>query len=196
MDDNACIETKEADSRRIAMLYVCGYCPEEGGPGGAGAIVVFEDGERSETAEGYARTTVNRMSLRALVCGLSEIPRDYEIVVHTESKYIADAVNGGFIARWRANLWRGEGERPLKNPDLWRSVDWALGETGRYGEILWIERGLFLGGMIRAEALAREAAGCADLKADGCYEGDAGAAECRRLGVSAFDENADPADFS
>lgn len=179
-----------------ASLYAAGYCPEEGGPGGLGAVVVFADERRAEVGEGYDRTTVNRMSMRALEAGLAEIPRDCEVVVHTESKYIADAVNKRFATRWRAIDWRGAGRKPLKNVDLWQRLVWALGADERRGKILWLERGSEIEGMRRAETLARMAAMGDDLQSDGYYITEARAVGQRPYGVAAFDENADPNDYS
>lgn len=178
-----------ADDRPV--VYAKGVCPEEGGVGGCAAVVAV-DGETIEISEGYEKTTVNRMSMRALILGLSALPRRCPVVVYTDSRHIADVVNGGWIRGWRANGWRGSGRAPLKNVDLWRNVDWALGESA---ELRHIERDLPCADLVRAGVLALTAMS-GDLLSDGQYVSDAHAAGRRPEGVSAFDEDAPAHAFS
>lgn len=101
-------------------------------------------------------------------------------VVYTDSRHIADAVNGGWLPRWRANDWRGSGRAPLKNVDFWQNVDWALGDIG---EVRHIERDSDCAEMARAEELAVGAAGGELLLIDAQYEGESGAAGRRAGGL-------------
>lgn len=180
-----------ADDRPV--VYAKGVCPEEGGVGGCGAVVVI-DGEATEISEGYRKTTVNRMSIRALILGLSALPRRGPVVVYTDSRHISDAVNDGSARRWQARDWRSSRRgRLLKNVDLWTNLIWALVDRG---EVRHIERGSDCAAMARAEELAIGAAAGESLLSDGQYEGESHAAGRRPEGVSAFDEDAPPHEYS
>lgn len=81
-------------------LYVDGSCRGNPGPGGYAAVLQYGRHER-EIVGGEGRTTNNRMELTAVICGLKALKRRCQVVIVTDSQYVATMLNGG---RARANL--------------------------------------------------------------------------------------------
>lgn len=95
-------------------IYTDGAARGNPGPGGYGVILI-SGRHRLEKSEGYKLTTNNRMELMAVITGLEvlKIPGS-SVVVYTDSKYVADAVNKGWVFQWESKAFKKK-----KNPDLW-----------------------------------------------------------------------------
>ena len=96
------------------------------GPGGYGAILryVSKDGtvHEKELSQGYVRTTNNRMELMAAIAGLEALTRPCLIDLYSDSKYLVDAFNQGWIKNWVKNDWKRGKSGPVKNIDLWKRL--------------------------------------------------------------------------
>lgn len=102
------------EERPPIYLYTDGAASGNPGPGGYGVVLVCGK-HRMEMSEGYALTTNNRMELLAVIKGLEKINwRGCEVEVYSDSSYVVDAVEKGWIWKWRA-----AGYRNKKNSDLW-----------------------------------------------------------------------------
>ena len=101
------------------LIYTDGACIGNPGPGGYG-VVIIADGKRTEFSQGYRLTTNNRMELLAAIIGLGSLKRPALVKLHTDSKYISDAINLGWADTWRAKGWRKTGRGKILNPDLWK----------------------------------------------------------------------------
>jgi ribonuclease HI len=95
-------------------IYTDGASSGNPGPGGYG-VVLISGKHRLEKSEGFRLTTNNRMELMAVIVGLEalKIP-DSKVVIYTDSKYVADSVEKGWVFQWEAKAFRKK-----KNPDLW-----------------------------------------------------------------------------
>ena len=95
-------------------IYTDGAARGNPGPGGYGVILI-SGRHRLEKSEGYKLTTNNRMELMAVIAGMEalKIPGS-NVVVYTDSKYVADAVNKGWVFQWESKAFKKK-----KNPDLW-----------------------------------------------------------------------------
>jgi ribonuclease HI len=84
------------------------------GPGGYG-VVLQAPGQRKELSAGYRLTTNNRMELLAVIVALEalKIPGS-DVTIYTDSKYVADAVEKGWVFTWARTQFKKK-----KNPDLW-----------------------------------------------------------------------------
>ena len=95
-------------------IYTDGAARGNPGPGGYG-VVMFSGEHRKEMSAGYRHTTNNRMELLAVIVALEtlKIPGS-SVTVYTDSKYVADAVEKGWVFNWVKKRFKDK-----KNPDLW-----------------------------------------------------------------------------
>jgi ribonuclease HI len=95
-------------------LYTDGAARGNPGPGGYG-VVLKSGRHRLEKSEGFILTTNNRMELMAVIAGLEalKIPGS-KVVIYTDSKYVADSVEKGWVFQWESKAFKNK-----KNPDLW-----------------------------------------------------------------------------
>jgi ribonuclease HI len=73
---------------------------------------------RKEISDGYSNTTNNRMELLAAIKALEALREPCEVELYTDSQYVANAVNLGWLDSWRRMGWKRKGGE-VKNPDLW-----------------------------------------------------------------------------
>ncbi len=95
-------------------IYTDGAARGNPGPGGYG-IVLLSGPHRKEMSGGFKLTTNNRMELLAVIVALEtlKIP-NCDVTIYTDSKYVADAVEKGWVFGWVKKRFKGK-----KNPDLW-----------------------------------------------------------------------------
>ena len=103
-------------SKKI-KIYTDGSSIGNPGPGGYGIIMLSEDGEyKKEFSQGFKITTNNRMELLAVIVGLENLKfKNCTVTIYTDSKYVTDAVEKGWLFDWVKKDFKNK-----KNPDLWR----------------------------------------------------------------------------
>ncbi len=107
-------------------VYTDGACSGNPGPGGWGAILMY-NGHKKELSGGEANTTNNRMELTAVISALSVLKEKCRVTVYTDSQYIASAINEGWVYGWQKRGWkRKTGE--VKNPELWQKLLELMGQ--------------------------------------------------------------------
>ncbi len=95
-------------------IYADGASSGNPGPGGYG-VVLISGRHRLEKSEGFRLTTNNRMELLGVITGLEALKiAGSNVVVYTDSKYVADSVVKGWVFQWES-----KGFKKKKNPDLW-----------------------------------------------------------------------------
>ncbi len=96
------------------------------GPGGYGTILRFVDSKGNiherEFSQGYIKTTNNRMELMAAIVGLEALTKPCEVTLYSDSKYLTDAFNAGWVDNWIKNNWKSASKQPVKNPELWKRL--------------------------------------------------------------------------
>ena len=99
----------------MVEIYTDGAARGNPGPGGYG-VVLLANGHRKELAKGFRLTTNNRMELMAVIAGLEALKKqDLKITIYSDSKYVVDAINKGWLFGWQKKNFAGK-----KNPDLWK----------------------------------------------------------------------------
>ncbi len=96
------------------IIYTDGSAKGNPGKGGYG-VVMLSGKHRKEISEGFLLTTNNRMELLAVIVGLESVKTlKSDIVVYSDSKYVVNAVEKGWLFNWQKKNFKGK-----KNPDLW-----------------------------------------------------------------------------
>ena len=107
------------------FLYTDGACSGNPGPGGYCAILKF--GEHEKVISGAEKeTTNNRMELSAVIEGLKALTRPCEVKVVSDSKYVCDAINQGWLRSWEKKNWKKADGKPVLNPLLWQELNTLL----------------------------------------------------------------------
>jgi len=97
-------------------IYTDGAAKGNPGPGGYG-VVLIAGKHRKELSKGFFNTTNNRMELLAVIEGLAALKKEnMDVTVYSDSKYVVDAVEKGWLWNWEKKSFKGK-----KNPDLWRA---------------------------------------------------------------------------
>ena len=102
-------------------IYTDGACSGNPGPGGWAAILEYGAASRELTG-GAPETTNNRMELTAVIRALEALNQSCRVELYSDSKYIIDALEKGWVYAWRQNGWRRKDKKPALNVDLWERL--------------------------------------------------------------------------
>lgn len=149
-------------AKKQILLYTDGAAKGNPGPGGYGVVLLFGN-HRKELSQGFKQTTNNRMELLAVIAGLEALTtNEHPIAVYSDSKYVVDAINKGWLKNWIKT-----GFKKKKNVDLWErfiplqnkfnlKFNWVKGHAGHPENE-------------RCDTLAVEAAESGNLRVDAGY---------------------------
>ncbi len=98
-------------------IFTDGACSGNPGKGGYGAILRY-NGRVKELSQGFVKTTNNRMELMSAIVALEALKEPCCVVLTSDSKYLVDSVNLGWIDKWRKNDWYRTKSEKAKNIDL------------------------------------------------------------------------------
>ena len=102
-------------------IYTDGACSGNPGVGGWCAILMYNG--HSKTISGYNKdTTNNRMEVFAAIQGLSALKEDCNVLLYSDSAYLVNAMNNGWLKQWQENDWKLADNKPVKNLDLWHAL--------------------------------------------------------------------------
>ena len=110
---------KAIENKDFITIYTDGGCiSNPNGKGGYG-VVIFRNGQKEEFSQGFLSTTNNRMELRAFIRALEELKEPSNIILYTDSKYLCQTFNLGWIDNWLKTDWK---KGTVKNIDLWKKL--------------------------------------------------------------------------
>lgn len=124
------------EQRKQVELFTDGACSGNPGPGGWGAILRYK-GVEKEMSGKEANTTNNRMELTAAIMGLEALKTACDVTLYSDSKYLCDGVNKGWVFSWKKNGWRKADKKPALNTDLWERLLTQLAIHNV--EIIWVK---------------------------------------------------------
>ncbi len=124
------------------VIHTDGGCHGNPGPGGWAAVLTCGKHEKVLNG-GTPATTNNRMELQGAIEALSILKEPCEVEFHTDSQYLRQGIMT-WVAGWKRNGWRTSAKQPVKNEDLWRTLDglvtqhkinwrWVKGHAGHDG---------------------------------------------------------------
>jgi ribonuclease HI len=105
------------------IIHTDGACSGNPGPGGWGAVLQY-NGTVKELKGGASITTNNQMELTAAIEALTALKRPCAVELHTDSSYVKDGLTK-WIHGWKKNGWRTADKKPVKNVELWQTLDAA-----------------------------------------------------------------------
>jgi ribonuclease HI len=112
----------EVASMPTVIIYTDGACSGNPGPGGYGVVMLGGGGQRLELSHGYKHTTNNRMELLGVIAGLETLKRPCNVKLYSDSKYVVDAIEKGWLKSWQAKGWKKADKKPVLNIDLWKRL--------------------------------------------------------------------------
>ena len=116
-------------------IYTDGACRNNPGRGGWGAILVYE-GREKELSGGEPMTTNNRMELLGVITALSALREPCEVTLTTDSQYVVNAIEKGWLESWRRNNWKKSDKGKVLNVDLWEQL---IGQLERHKvSFVWV----------------------------------------------------------
>lgn len=102
-------------------IYTDGACSGNPGPGGWGAVLLW-NGHEKEISGGEKDTTNNRMEVSAVIMALSALKEPCEVTLFSDSAYTVNAFNLGWIRNWETNGWKTADRKDVQNADLWKRL--------------------------------------------------------------------------
>ncbi len=120
--------------RPVVSIYTDGACSGNPGPGGWAAVLLF-NGKAKEISGGKTQTTNNQMELSAAIEGLKALKFPCRVRLYSDSAYLINAFNNGWIKKWQGNGWRTAKKEAVENQDLWQEL---IAQIGIH-DIEWIK---------------------------------------------------------
>ena len=127
-------------------IWTDGGCHENPGPGAwANMIIEVDRSKRRIIAENSGSekdTTNNRMEIRAAIAALQYVLKKdivkeaSSILVVTDSEYVRTGMKK-WISHWRDCNWKRPNNEPVKNRDLWETLDKLALRVSEHTKLNW-----------------------------------------------------------
>jgi ribonuclease HI len=147
-------------------IYTDGACSGNPGAGGYGVVLMY-GAAKKELSEGYEKTTNNRMELLAVIRGLEALKEPCRVNLYSDSKYVVDAIEKGWVVKWKQNNWMRNKKERASNVDLWQQLLVMLEK--HQVKFIWVKGHADNPWNERCDELARMAIQKGDLKEDENY---------------------------
>lgn len=108
--------------KKKVTIYTDGACSGNPGNGGWGAVLMF-GGVKKEMSGAEKDTTNNRMELTAVIRALEALKEPCIVDLYSDSAYVVNAFVQDWITSWKTRGWRGSDKKPVKNLELWQTLD-------------------------------------------------------------------------
>jgi ribonuclease HI len=155
------------ENLKEVTIYTDGGSHGNPGPGGYGAVLICE-GKRKELSGGFRLTTNNRMELSAAIEGLRSLKTKCKVTLYSDSKYLVDAINLGWLDGWQAKGWKRAKNKPVLNVDLWMEIVKCINK--HEVKFVWVQGHAGIKENERCDFLTQNAARSQNLKIDEPYE--------------------------
>lgn len=152
---------------KAVTIYTDGACSGNPGAGGYGTVLLYGSA-RKELSQGYQLTTNNRMEVLAVIKGLEALKEPCQVMLYSDSKYVVDAINKGWVKKWQSNGWRRNQKEMALNIDLWQRL-LSLLEKHKV-TFMWVKGHADNKENERCDFLARQAISNGNLENDTNYK--------------------------
>ena len=89
--------------------------------GGWGAILIYGENKK-EISGAKNNTTNNIMEMTAVIEALKLLKEECDVEVYSDSAYVVNGFNQGWIYNWQKNNWKTASKDPVKNKELWEEL--------------------------------------------------------------------------
>jgi ribonuclease HI len=113
-------DLKKKRKKKI-IAYIDGACSGNPGPGGWAAVLLYKE-HRKELSGKVKNTTNNRMELTSAIKALQALKESCKVTIYSDSKYLVDSMNKGWVVKWKKNKWMRNNQEPVLNVDLWKKL--------------------------------------------------------------------------
>ena len=103
------------------IIYTDGACSGNPGPGGSSSNLMYKENKK-EISGGNPNTTNNIMEITAVIEALKLLKFPCNVKVYSDSAYVVNAFNNGWIYNWQKNNWKTADKKPVKNQELWQEL--------------------------------------------------------------------------
>jgi len=103
------------------IIYTDGACSGNPGPGGWGAVLMFNQ-IRKELSGFEESTTNNRMELTAAIVALNALKEPCQVELYSDSAYLVNAFVQKWLVNWQKRNWVKSDKKPVENQDLWKEL--------------------------------------------------------------------------
>ena len=104
-------------------IYTDGACSYNPGPGGWGAVLMYGN-YKKEISGGDDMTTNNKMEITAVIRALQELNEPCEVDLYSDSAYVINAFQQGWLQSWVQNNWKTKDKKDVKNKELWEMLNY------------------------------------------------------------------------
>lgn len=105
------------------VIYCDGSADKEG-HGGCAAVLIGKKRRRNVFQPFPFGATNQKMEIMAAILGLSYLTQEgVRVRLISDSKYVIDAYNEGWVKDWKRKNWRKGSRREVMNIDLWKTLD-------------------------------------------------------------------------
>lgn len=116
------------------IIYTDGACSGNPGVGAWAAVLIYKEVER-EASGSNPDTTNNIMELTAAVEALKLLKESCNVELYSDSAYLINAFEKGWLYKWELNNWKTSSKEPVKNKELWEE----LLKLNKEHKIRWIK---------------------------------------------------------
>ena len=109
------------ENLKKVTIYTDGACSGNPGPGGYGAVLIYNVNEK-EISGGEKSTTNNKMEMMGVIKALEMLKEKCDVEVYSDSAYVVNSINNKWVYSWRKNNWIKSDKSKAKNIDLWERL--------------------------------------------------------------------------
>lgn len=119
------------------QIYTDGSCLGNPGRGGW-AYYSIEEKHEIYGQSFVENTTNNKMELMAVIKALEYLNiTPANVQIFTDSMYVKNGIET-WIKNWKSNGWKSASKQPVKNSDLWMTLDSLVENRKKYGSLEFI----------------------------------------------------------